>query len=87
LCWLAASDQLPRKAHHVQLPLQLLQQQQQGSWKLQPGALALLLPDVTLLDAGDQITLFIAFVSSLRVVVLWLVWCQCLPAECWLAAG
>jgi hypothetical protein len=81
-CRLAIAEAQP-----VPLPPHLLQQQQQGSWKLQPGAMALLLPDVTLLDAGDQFTLFLAFVSSLRVVVLWLVWCQCVPAGCWLAAG
>jgi hypothetical protein len=51
-CRLAISEAQP-----VQLPLHILQQQQQQqeSWKLQPGAMALLLPDVTLLDAGECI--------------------------------
>jgi hypothetical protein len=58
------------EAQRVQLPEQLLpqqqkhqqgaiaeaqrvqQQQQQGSWMVQPGEMALLLPDVTLLDPG-----------------------------------
>jgi hypothetical protein len=66
-CRLAIAEAQP-----VLLPPHLVQQQQQGSWKLQPGAMALLLPDVTLLDAGDQFTVGLVsiFVSALCIVVL-----------------